>query len=175
MTNLDGTELVHGEAWLARIARFRVEVWQSYGILAEGWYEDGLCLEPEDQHAIHIIYQIEGRLCGAVRYNDYPSLEECPLASSYREAGIALEGPVAIPERLVVAREFSGQSIWAALSDRLLQIGQQRQARYMISECSEPIARAVKKRGRHSLGTAPADPRFPGSQFEWMLTDFSSL
>ncbi len=175
MSKVDATELVSGDVWLTRIARFRVEVWRAYGILADGCYEDGLCLEPQDQDAIHIVLQAEGRLCGAVRYNDYPRLEACPLASSYQAAGIVLDGPIAVPERLVVAPEFAGLDIWAALSDRLLQIGQQRQARYMISECSEPIARAVKKRGRRSLGMAPVDPRFPGSRFEWMLTDFTAL
>lgn len=175
MNNPGPVRLVSGEDWLARIARFRVDVWQSYGILAEGYYIDGRCLEEQDQEAIHLVILAGDRLCGAVRYNDYAQLADCPLASSYRAAGIELSGPIAIPERMVVDPEFARQGIWAELSDRLLQLCVERKARYMISECSELVARAMRKRGRQSLGMAPIDPRFPGARFEWMLTDIEAL
>lgn len=166
---------VRGRKWLERIAKFRVQVWNQDGSIDATSFTDGQCLEATDAEAIHVVVLDGETLIAAIRFNSYATLSDCPLAQQYRAAGIDVPGPVAVPERLVVAEKHRRRGILSGLADHMLELCQQYGCRSMISECSPATADMLRKRGRQSLGYAPHDPRFPHTRYEWMLTDIEAM
>jgi hypothetical protein len=136
-------------------------------------FPDGRCLEEVDHVATHFVIEENGRLLGAIRYTQYDNIHATHHGDYYREAGIDFEGPVAIPERSVVHPDVDGKGLLRVLADAVVNHRVEQNIEYSISECSPSAASYMRKQGCKSFGLAPVDPRFPGVQFEWILSDFS--
>ncbi|MDA1370033.1 MAG: GNAT family N-acetyltransferase [Proteobacteria bacterium] len=171
MSDEFSTAVVTGDEWLDRIARLRVEVWIAEGMTAPGCFPEGRCLEEEDQAAFHFVIESADRLVAAGRYTQYPDLTSTHHGSYYQATGFSLDGPIGIPERVVVIPEMVGQGLFRRVADALMLQAKQQGARYTLSECSPAAAASLVRAGRKSLGKAPPDPRFPGVEFEWILSD----
>ena len=164
-------KIVQGIDWLDRIARFRVKVWTLNNMIDLSLFPENLCLEDVDHCATQLVIEENGELCAAVRYTQYSDINNTHLGIYYRESGIVIDGPIGIPERLVVHPDVTRQGVAWKMAKSLGNLGVERGARYMVSECSPKVAALMRKRKRVSLGFAPDDPRFPGVRFEWMLSD----
>ena len=164
-------KIVQGADWLDRIARFRVKIWSLNDMIDLSLFPDNLCLENVDHSATQLVIEENGELCAAARYTQYPDINSTHLGIYYRESGIVIDGPIGIPERLVVHPDVTRQGVAWKMAKSLGNLGVERGARYMVSECSPKVAALMRKRKRVSLGFAPNDPRFPHVHFEWMLSD----
>jgi len=168
-------QIVQGDDWLQRIARFRVEVWLLNDMIDPSSYPDGCCMEEADRTATHIVVEIDNRLVGATRVTHHQDIYSSHNGDYYRAAGIELEGPITIPERMVVHPDVKRKGIYRVLSDEILRQAKKYGSQHAISECTPAAADMLRQRGRKSLGMAPHDPRFPNTSFEWMLTDIELI
>ncbi len=167
--------LVTGSDWLEKIARFRVMVWASHDMVDLSKFPDGICYEEVDRIAAHFIVESNGELLGASRYAQYPDLASSHHGEYYKNAGIDLEGPIGIPEHFVVHPDWERHGIGSKILKMQQAHAIANNARFLISEASPAAAALLIQLGRKSLGPAPHDPRFPGMQFQWMLTDLRSV
>lgn len=162
---------VDSQEWLERIARFRVEVWKLNNMVDMAYFPEKKCLEEVDKFATHRVVEVEGQLIAATRYTQYPDMDSSHHGAYYKQVGIALLGPIGIPEHTVVHPNFVGRGLGRAITIAHRQQAIANGARYTISENTKVNAKLMLKMGKKSLGMAPPDPRFPGIQFEWMYTD----
>lgn len=167
------TTLVSGPEWIDRIAKFRIDVWSQADLVDVSFFPDGKWLDDVDADATHIVIVEDGELLAAVRYCQYPTIDSTHHGSYYREAGIDLDGPIGIPERMVVRQDLARKGLAWVLANAIAYQAVTQGARHVISECSEGTAALMRKRGRPSLGFAPYDPRFPNVRFEWMHSDIA--
>jgi len=170
MNSLSKPIIVSGDDWLERIARFRVSVWRAEGMLSDTCFTDGCCLELIDSKAIQVVVTDNDRLVGAIRYYQYEQLADCPNASSFNLSCVSIPSPVATPERLVVDSDYKRRGIFKVLGLAVRALCYRHGARCMISECAPPVAKALREMGRQSLGMAASDPRFPNTNYEWILS-----
>ena len=166
---------VDSQEWLERIARFRVQVWKYNNMIDVSYFPENKCLEEADKIATHRIVEFEGELIAATRYTQYEDLDSTHHGDYYKKQGIQLPGPIGIPEHTVVHPEFVGKGLGKLITRAHRRQALKNGARYTLSENTKVNADLMRKMGIKSLGMGPADPRFPGIEFEWMCTDLEPL
>ena len=161
-------------ATLEAISRLRVTVWRDTGSLAPDAFADGIWWDPIDAHARHWVFRRDGELVAAARLTIHSRLEDVWQAEEYLAAGLSLEGPIAAPDRVVVAR--SAQKI--GLASRLVEVQDaaaiEAGARHAVRQASPAMQRLVGERGWRGVGPASIDPRFPGVPFQIMTRDLQT-
>ncbi|NKB32839.1 MAG: hypothetical protein GKR91_07045 [Pseudomonadales bacterium] len=166
---------VSGAEWLEKIAQFRFEVWKANNMIDLALFPEQKCLEEIDHEAIQIVIESNGQLVAASRYISYPDLYSTHHGDYYKQASVVLEGRVGIPEHTVVRPDMVRKGLHNLIVDEVFRLAKEVGATYTVSECTPAAARLLRKRGRKSLGMAPLDPRFPGIEFEWMVSDVTEL
>lgn len=158
--------LVTRTSEIAEICRFRAAVLAATGTLrsdafgAEGWHD------PIDEHSRHwIIRHQSGTLAAAGRLSIHAELSAVHQAEEYLRYGIPSEGPIAAPDRVVVAPEFQGQGLGGQLVDIQDREAQSLGARLAVRQASPSMVRLIVERGWIIAGPATLDSRFPGIEF----------
>ena len=175
MTRVAGPIQVSGPEVLDRIGRFRFEVWAATGLLVSDAFPGKTWRDSQDDSARHWIIEVDGRLAGSVRYCQFDRLDDMPEAAQYRELGLALEGPIGLPERLVVHPAFHGMGLRRSLLTGVWAAAKASGARWLLSECAPTMVSHLLARGRKLVGPAALDPRFPTVRFQFILTDVEKL
>lgn len=165
---------VQGEAWIQRIAAFRVSCWRAWGALAPQAFPDGAWRDPLDERARHWVVLDGDALVGAIRCAWFDRFDDLPDVAVYRSLGLELAGRVALPERLVVdpsrAREGVARRLAEAVREAVIAAG----TPWSLAESSPPTRALLEARpDRRVVGAAPADPRFPGVAFVIVLTAYT--
>ena len=158
-------------ATLEAISRLRVVVWRETGSLAPGAFPDGVWWDPIDAHARHWVFRRDGEVVAAGRLSIHPRLEEVWQAEEYLAAELDLEGPVAAPDRVVVARSAQGRGLASRLVEVQDAAAVEAGARHAVRQASPAMQRLVGERGWRGVGPASIDPRFPGVPFQIMTRD----
>ena len=175
LSNVRGPVEVSGDEAVERIARFRYAVWAASGLMDPTAFPDGRWRDDLDDQARHLVLEAEGRLVGAARYTQWERMDDMPEGAYYRSIGLDLDGPIGLPQRVVVTPEARRRGLSMKLADGLLHLGIEMAARYILAEASAGAVRMMLKRGRRHVGPAPYDARFPGVRFQIMLTDMREL
>jgi hypothetical protein len=148
------------------ICRFRVRVWAATGCLAAEAFPDGIWRDLQDDACTHLAILSGAELLAAARWSLCDLLEQVPDAEQYRRIGLELEGPIALPERIVVSPFVPHLNLAAPLLVALDNLSRAAGARYAVGQASGAMARMLEQRGRcRIVGSAAPDPRFMGVQF----------
>lgn len=157
---------------IAEICRFRARVWAETGHLAQAAFGPEGWRDPIDSHCQQwVIRAADGTLVAAGRLSVHARLEDVHQAEEYRRYGLELEGPVAAPDRVVVASSVQGCGLGRQILDIQDATARQRGARWAVRQASPGMVRLLCQRGWQIVGPASADPRFPGMDFQVAVKD----
>ena len=102
----------------------------------------------------------------------HDSLAEVHQSHEYLRFGLDLTGPIAAPDRVVVARFAQGHGLGRQLLDLQDTAALSRGATHAVRQASPRMVQLLTNRGWEALGPATADPRFPGIEFLVVLKRF---
>ena len=165
---------VNDTATLDSISRLRVTVWRDTGSLAPGAFPDGVWWDPIDTDARHWVFRRDAGLLAAGRLSIHTRLEEVWQAEEYLGAGLDLEGPVAAPDRVVVARTAEGRGLASRLVEVQDEAAIEAGAQHAVRQASPAMQRLAAARGWRAVGAASPDPRFPDVRFQIMTRDLTT-
>ena len=158
---------------ITEICRFRVSVWREEHQLAYGAFPAGEWRDECDDSALHwLLRDSRQRLAAAGRLTMHDSLAEVDQCHEYSRFELDLAGPVAAPDRVVVARFARGHGLGRQLLDLQDAAAHARGAAYAVRQASPRMAQLLANRGWEVLGPASADPRFPDVDFLATLKRF---
>jgi predicted GNAT family N-acyltransferase len=168
--------LVDDTATLKQIYRLRVEVWRtSTSGLAEGAFPDGVWTDAHDAIARHwAIFDNKDRIVAAARLAFHDSLSKIVEPFQYERYGLAPQGLIAAPDRVVVGHAAQRQGLASRLLDLQDAAAVQAGATCALRQASPSMCRLLVKRGWDLLGPAISDPRFPGLDFTVAVKHFAS-
>jgi GNAT superfamily N-acetyltransferase len=112
---------------LDAIRRLRVRAWAAEGLLPPGTLPDGTLEDPLDQSGRHWVVRVGYVLAAAARLTIHPTGHQLPDQDQRLPETVALPGPVAALNRLVVCPEYRGRGL-ARLLDQA-RVGAARSAR----------------------------------------------
>jgi hypothetical protein len=157
---------------IEQICRFRVQVWAATGLLAPDAFPGGTWRDAMDDQCTHLAILSGAEILAAGRWSLYQSMEQIPDAEQYKRVGLELEGPIGLPERIVVSRSIPYFNLAWRLLDALDDLSRDAGARYAVGLASPAMVRILKRRNRRVVGQAAPDPRFPGVQFHIIVREF---
>jgi hypothetical protein len=161
------------ERVIAEICRFRVSVWREEGQLAAHAFSNGQWRDPVDDRATHwLIRDVRGRCAAAGRLSMHDSLAEVHQADEYLRFGLQLPGPVAAPDRVVVAGFARASGLGRQILDLQDSAACARGASHAVRQASPRMAQLLEHRGWRVLGPASPDDRFPGVEFQVVIKRF---
>lgn len=165
---------INDPAEIAEICRFRAQVWRGTGQLAadafsaEGWRD------PIDSTCRHwAIRGRDGAIAAAGRLSVHATLDEVHQAEEYRRYGLDCDGPVAAPDRVVVAKAVQGYGLGWQILDVQDEAARQMGALHAVRQASPGMVRLITRRGWQILGPASPDARFPGVTFQVAVKSFA--
>jgi GNAT superfamily N-acetyltransferase len=94
---------------LAAIHQLRLRAWAAEGLLPPGTRPDGSFTDPLDESARHWVVHAGGILVGAARLTVHTCGDELPDADQRHPKTVALPGPVAALNRLVICPDHRGR------------------------------------------------------------------
>ena len=161
------------ERVVAEICRFRVSVWREEGQLALHAFPNGQWRDPIDDESTHwLIRDSRGRCAAAGRLSMHAALAEVHQAEEYLRFDLKLPGPVAAPDRVVVAGFARASGLGRQILDLQDAAAQARGASHAVRQASPRMAQLLEHRGWRVLGPASPDDRFPGVEFLVVLKTF---
>jgi len=168
-----GPQRVADPATLAAIYRLRASVWRQTGDVAQAAFPGGSWSDEHDASALHWVIRDGEQLVGAARLSVHERLADVPEAQEYAAAGLALEGRIAAPARVVVAAAARRHGLAGRLLDA--QDGAAREAgcAFAVRQASPAMTRLLERRGWQTAGPAGRDERFPGVRFEVMVLELA--
>ena len=157
------------------ICRFRVEVWREEGQLSADAFPTGRWRDAIDDHATHwLIRTSDGSSAAAGRLSIHPSLHEVHQCEEYLRFDLGLSGPIAAPDRVVVAPFARANGLGKWILDLQDAASIARGATHAVRQASPRMVQLLKPRGWRVLGPASPDPRFPGVEFQVVIKTFDS-
>jgi GNAT superfamily N-acetyltransferase len=164
---------VAGALGIEEICRFRVAVWRGEGNLRVDAFPDGQWRDPIDNLARHwLIRDPQGRPAAAGRLSVHAELSDVHEHEEYARWGIDLPGPVANPDRTVVARFARGRGLGRLILDVQDEAAREQGARYAVRQASPRMLQLLQQRGWRILGRSAPDDRFPGVAFQTVIKYF---
>jgi hypothetical protein len=161
------------EHFIAEICRFRVSVWREEGQLASHAFPNGQWRDSVDDRSTHwLIRDFRGCCAAAGRLSMHRSLAEVYQADEYLRFGLQLPGPVAAPDRVVVARFARAYGLGRQILDLQDAAAQARGALHAVRQASPRMAQLLEHRGWQVLGPASPDDRFPGVEFQVVVKEY---
>ena len=161
-------------ALIEEICRFRVRVWRQEGQLSSEAFGSGTWRDSVDDGALHwLIRDSRGRLAAAGRLSVHESLEDVHQAEEYLRFELALPGPIAAPDRVVVARFARKAGLGRRILDLQDAAAVARGASHAVRQASPRMVELLKHRGWQVLGPASSDERFPGVAFTAVIKELS--
>ena len=151
------------------ICRFRVQVWAATGCLAPDAFPNGIWRDELDDTCKHLVVMQGERILAAARWSLHRSVDELPEAKQYQRLHLQLEGPIGVVERVVACPSVPHLGLSRVLLDAIEAKLRAAGARYELGQASPSMVRLSLRRGRHIVGPAAPDPRFPGVEFQIML------
>jgi hypothetical protein len=159
-------------AVIDEICRFRVRVWGETGRLAVHLFPNGCWRDPLDDDCTHLAIVSGGELLAAARWSLHASLDQLPDSEQYARLGLDLDGPIALPERIVVSPHVPHLNLAWRLLDALDDLSVAVGARCSIAQASPGMLRLLSFRNRcRVVGEATEDRRFPGVKFVIVLRE----
>ncbi len=160
----------HGS--LRRIAKFRADTWRST-LAADGHtFHSSEIGDAWDEEAMHWVVlksppnDSEPRIVASARLIVANSLQEIPESEQYIGRGLPnLEGPIAAPDRVVVAPVYQGRGLAARLLEVQETTAQSLHAKWAVRQASPSMVRRLATRDWSLVGPADADAKFPGVVF----------
>jgi GNAT superfamily N-acetyltransferase len=141
-------------------------VWRATPGTAPEAFPEGIWRDAIDDDARHWICQgSDGQLLAAARLSVVDSLADVTEAEQYQRYGLIVDGPVAAPDRVVVAPEAQRHGLAGWLLDVQHQASREAGAVCAVRQASPRMAQLLARRGWQFLGPASRDPRFPGTEF----------
>lgn len=149
-----------------RICRFRAEVWGATPGVAEQAFPAGSWRDEIDDDAQHwMIHDAQGVLRAAARLHFCSTVADMHEAHEYTRYALALPGPIAAPDRVVVSPQAQGCGLARWLLDAQDAAAQAHGARHALRQASPRMVQLLQHRGWREVGPANIDPRFPGVTF----------
>jgi GNAT superfamily N-acetyltransferase len=166
-----GPEPVGEPATLQAIYRLRASVWRETGDIAQAAFADGSWSDEHDPGALHWVIRDAGELVAAARLSVHERLAEVPEAEEYAAVGLALEGRIAAPARVVVAAAARRHGLAGLLLDAQDAAARAAGCTFAVRQASPAMTRLLERRGWRDMGAAGLDERFPGVRFEVMVLE----
>jgi hypothetical protein len=161
------------EQVIAEICRFRVSVWREQGQLASHAFPSGQWRDPIDDQSTHwLIRDFRGCCAAAGRLSMHRSLADVHQAEEYLRFGLQLPGPVAAPDRVVVAGFARASGLGRQILDLQDAAAEARGASHAVRQASPRMAQLLEHRGWQVLGPASPDDRFAGVDFQVVIKEF---
>jgi predicted GNAT family N-acyltransferase len=158
---------------IEEICRFRVSVWREQGQLASHAFPNGQWRDPIDDQSTHwLIRDSQGSCAAAGRLSMHGSLAEVHQAQEYLRFGLHLPGPVAAPDRVVVASFARESGLGRQILDLQDAAAQALGASHAVRQASPRMVQLLQHRGWQALGPASPDDRFPGVEFQVVVKKF---
>ena len=158
---------------IEEICRFRVRVWREAGQLASHAFPGGLWRDAADAQATHwLIRNSTGRCAAAGRLTMHESLADVYQSQEYLRFGLDLTGPIAAPDRVVVAGFARGSGLGRQILDLQDSAAEARGATHAVRQASPRMTELLEHRGWRKLGAASPDARFPGVEFQVVMKEF---
>ncbi len=170
-----GPTLVTDPETLDAIYQLRARIWTESGAAHPDAFPDGRWTDDWDAVARHEAMWVDGELAASIRYTQWPAIHEMPNAEYFSHSCVDVQGPIGLPERLVVDPRHRRIGLYRTFADHLLHFARAQGATHVLMECTEPVAALLIKRGRRLVGEAPFDPRFPTTRFQWVLSDLGEV
>jgi len=158
---------VDDEPTRQRIYQFRVEVWRETSeALAADAFPEGMWQDRHDASSFHwAVLDPAGELVAAARLSLHDSLGDVSEAFQYERYGLAYDGLIAAPDRVVVNPRARRQGLARHLLDCQDALSVSKGASCAVRQASPGMCRLLMQRGWELMGPALPDPRFPGIQF----------
>jgi GNAT superfamily N-acetyltransferase len=148
------------------ICRFRLQVWQATGGVAQNAFPGGVWRDNYDDLAVHwMVRDEEGRLIAAARLLLHERIEDAIEAFQYARFGIHWQGIIAAPDHVVVCPSAQGRGIAAMLLAAQDKMAQADGATFAVRQASPRMVQLLVRRGWRLHGAALPDLRFPGVSF----------
>jgi GNAT superfamily N-acetyltransferase len=168
-----GPERVGDAATLAAIYRLRAAVWRETGDVAQAAFPGGSWSDEHDPAALHWVIRDGEELVAAARLSVHERLADVPESDEYAAAGLALEGRIAAPARVVVAAAARRRGLAGRLLDAQDAAARDAGCAFAVRQASPAMTRLLERRGWQSAGPARRDERFPGVRFEVMVLELA--
>jgi hypothetical protein len=160
---------------ILEICRFRAQVWQQTGQLADGAFGADGWLDSIDFECRHWAIRNErGALVATGRLSLHRTLAEVHQAEEYIRYGLISEGPVAAPSCVAVCPSAQGSGLGGAIVEVQDQTAEALGARCAVRQASPGMVRLIRRRGWSVLGPASPDARFVGVQFQVATKTFAA-
>lgn len=166
-----GPERVTEPATLDAIYRLRAAVWRETGDIAQAAFRDGRWSDEHDATSTHWVIRDGEELVAAARLSVHERLADVPEADEYAAVGLALEGPIAAPARVVVAAAARRHGLAWQLLDAQDAAARAAGCAFAVRQSSPAMSRLLERRGWRDAGPAGLDERFPGVRFEVMVLE----
>jgi GNAT superfamily N-acetyltransferase len=157
---------VTGSEQVDEICRFRAAVWLASQGANPVAFPSGSWRDPIDDGARHwVARDSNGNLLAAARFAIHDQLEDMIEHREYRRYYLEAHGPIAAPDRVVVAPAAQGQGLASQLLAIQHKAATAAGAVCALRQASPRMVRLLRHRGWRMHGPASIDPRFPGVTF----------
>jgi hypothetical protein len=157
---------------LEAIYRFRVSVWRETGTLAQTAFTGGAWRDEFDDVSRHWVVMSGEWIAAAARLSVHKRLDDVPEAGEYLAAGLRLDGPIAAPGRVVVARWARRRGLASELVDVQDRAAIEAGAEHAVRQVSPEMRGLLERRGWSSVAPARRDARFGGVAFQIMVNRY---
>jgi len=149
---------------LTELFELRARVWIAEGADPSA-FPDGAWSDAADAHRIHWVVLDRERIVAAASTCFHSTLAEVEEPEAYLSIPTPPPGIIAVPARVVVDGAYRGRGIAESLLNRQDQAARDAGAGLAVRQASPAMKRILERRGWRDHGPAPADPRFPTTQF----------
>ena len=168
-----GPERITDPPTLEAIYRLRAEVWRATVPVAAAAFAGDRWCDDVDGASIHWAIRSGDELVAAARLSVHERLAEVPDAEEYAAVGLRLEGPIAVPARIVVATRARGHGLTAQLRNAWMDAARAAGSRFAVCQAAPEMRRIARGRGWYEAGPAAPDERFPGVAFAIMVLELA--
>jgi hypothetical protein len=164
---------VHEPEVVEEICQFRARVWMESAGAADDAFGPAGWRDPIDSHCRHwMIRAAGGLLVAAGRLSIHETLQGVHQREEYLRYGVACNGPVAAPDRVVVCPSAQGCGLGREILDVQDHAAREMGALRAVRQASPGMVRLLRHRGWKILGPASPDARFPGVEFQVAVKSF---
>ncbi|GMW06903.1 MAG: GNAT family N-acetyltransferase [Gammaproteobacteria bacterium] len=147
--------------------RLRAAVWLDEGA-SPAAFDAGQWTDARDATRRHWIALHQDEVIAGASLSIHDGLRQVEEAEAYLAYDLPEDGPVAVPARVVVHRDWRGRGVVQRLLDIQEEAARDSRAVLAVRQASRMMRPLLARRGWRYHGPGPQDPRFPREQFAVM-------